>query len=71
MEYHIHNADFLDHAGRPSLAKRGDTFTLSEEVMGFTGPACRGTKSVPIPPGRYIIVSRKHFRGGTQTIQPA
>lgn len=72
MEYHIHNGDFMDFGGGdPEKAKRGNKFTLLKEVLGFTGPACRGTKTVPIPPGDYVIVSRKHFRGGTHTIRPA
>lgn len=70
MSYHIHNGDYMDLVARPSLAKRGDKFTLNQEVMGFQGPGCRGMKNVPIPPGNYQIISRKHFRGGTQEIQP-
>lgn len=70
MSYHIHNGDFMNNVGLPSQAKRGDTFTLPAGLLGFEGPACRGSKSVPIPSGSYVIVSRKYFRGGTQEIKP-
>jgi hypothetical protein len=68
--YHIHNSDFMELVGRPSQAKTGDVFKLKKAVKGFTGPACRGEWNVPIPAGTYKIVSRKYFRGGTQTIEP-
>ena len=70
MVYHIHNADYMDLVGRPSLAKTGDIFTLSKAVKGFEGPSCAGQCNVPIAAGIYKIVSRKHFRGGTQAIEP-
>ena len=70
MVYHIHNADYMDLVGRPSLAKTGDIFTLKKAVKGFEGPSCSGEFNVPIPAGVYKIVSRKHFRGGTQAIEP-
>ena len=70
MNYHIHNGDYMDQIGRPSQASKGDVFELLHPVMGFEGPACRGSKNVPIPAGCYVIVSRKSFRGGTQEIQP-
>ncbi len=70
MVFHIHNADYMNLVGRPSLAKTGDIFTLKQAVKGFEGPSCRGEWNVPIPAGLYKIVSRKHFRGGTQTIEP-
>ncbi len=69
MVFHIHNSDFMDLVGRPSLAKTGDVFTLPKAVKGFEGPSCSGAWNVPIPAGTYKIVSRKHFRGGTQTIE--
>ena len=69
--YHLANSDFLDHVGSPSKAKVGDIITLPSGLRGFEGPACRGEWNVRIPAGKYVITSRKSFRGGTQEIVPA
>jgi hypothetical protein len=61
----------MDLVGRPSLAKTGDVFKLPKATKGFEGPSCAGSQNVPIPAGTYKIVSRKHFRGGTQAIERA
>lgn len=71
MNFHLHNADFMAHVGRPSQARTGQTFDLPEDCLGYEGPACRGRQVVVIPAGRYTIVSRKGFVGGTQEIAPA
>jgi hypothetical protein len=68
--YHLCNSDFCDLVGSSADAKRGDVFYLPRACKGFEGPACRGQWNVPIPAGRYKIVSRKGFTGGTQEIQP-
>ena len=70
MRFHLHNSDFMSTGKAPSAAKVGDVFTLPSGLKGFEGPGCRGEWNVPIPAGKYQIVSRKNFRGGTQEIEP-
>lgn len=68
MTYHLNNSEYLSQVGKPSQAKRGDVFVLTRPSIGREGGGCRG-HIVHIPAGKYKIVSRKHFVGGSQEIE--
>ncbi len=68
MTYHLANWEYLSQVGRPSQAKTGDTLVLTRPSTGYEGGGCRGN-NITIPAGKYKIVSRKHFVGGSQEIE--